>query len=111
MNLKRKYLVRPTDFHIFELDETNGSYRSWSTRGVSYSDGTRPNAQLHFTLENLMENFNFFPIEEDELPLYEEKNNEYCKFMLWQGRPDGHGGCKGGTYEEFLKKNKKDLEN
>jgi len=27
-----KYLVRPHDCHIWELDESNNRYRSWSTR-------------------------------------------------------------------------------
>lgn len=110
MDEKPKYLVRPTDFHIFELDESNGCYRSWTTRDVTRSDGTRPDAQLHFTLENLTENYKFFPIEADCLSWYTKKNEEYCEFMSWHSRSDGHGGCKGGTYEEFLRKYKKHLE-
>ena len=99
-----KYLVRPHDFHIFELDETNDCYRSWSTREVLRSDGTRINANPHFTYETLTVYHDFFPISEDEIPLYDAKNNDYCKFTSWQHRSDGHGGCKGGTYEEFLAK-------
>lgn len=100
--MKSKYLVRPHDFHIFDLDETNGCYRSWITRSVTYPDGTRPNAFNNFTFENLTKNYDFFPIEESELEIYEEKNNEYHKFLSWYHRSDGHGGCKGGTYEEYL---------
>ena len=102
-NKQPKYLVRPRDFHIFDLDETNNCYRSYTTREVTYSDGTRPNANDHFTYENLTENYGFFPIDENELETYENKNNEYCKFISWQTRSDGHGGIKGGTYEEYLK--------
>ena len=97
-----KFLVRPNDFHIFELDESNNCYRSWGTN-VTYSNGEKPNAALNFTFNNLVENYDFFPIEEDELQIYENKHEEYRKFISWKTRPDGHGGSKGGTIEEFLK--------
>ena len=97
----KKYLVRPHDSHIFELDESNGCYRSHNST-VTYSDGTRPNAQKHFTYKNLTENYDFFQIKEEDLGIYEEKNNEYHRFMRWYTRPDGHGGSKGGTMEEYL---------
>ena len=29
-----KYLVRPSDFHIFELDMSNNCYRSYSSKNV-----------------------------------------------------------------------------
>ena len=102
MKEQPKYLVRPGDFHIYELDESNGCYRSFTNRTVTYSDGTRPNAQKHFTHKILTEGFAFFHIDESELETYEKKNNDYHKFLSWQCRPDGHGGCKGGTYEEYL---------
>lgn len=97
-----QYLVRPNDFHIFEIDNTNDCYRSWTTKDITYTDGTRPNAQEHFTFKNLTENYSFFPIEENEISLYEKKNDEYNKFIDWQNRSDGHDGIKGGTYEEYL---------
>lgn len=103
MNNKPKYLVRPRDYHVFELDESNGCYRSWNTRKVTYSDGTRPNAMLHFTFENLTENYDFFPIEESELDDYQKKNELYMRYISWINRPDGHGGTKGGTMEEYIK--------
>ena len=103
MNTYPKYLVRPSDYHIWEIDESNGCYRSHINRNVlQYSVGTRRNAQLHFTFENLTENYGFFPIDESEIEMYEVKHNEYCDFINWQTRPDGHGGAKGGTYEEYL---------
>lgn len=81
-----KYLVRPTDFHIFELDESNNCYRSWSTRVVTYSDGIRPNAEEHFTYDNLTENYHFFPIQESELEFYELEN----QYMNSMSQTDGH---------------------
>lgn len=95
--MKPKYLVRPNDFSIFDLDETNECYRSWSKKPITYSDGTRPNAMEHFTLENLTKNYGFFKIDESELEIYEQKCDEHYKFLSWQSRSDGHGGSKGGT--------------
>ena len=72
-----------------------------------HTDGTRPNAMEHFTLENLTKNYGFFEIDESELELYEQKCDEHYKFLSWQSRSDGHGGYKGGTYEEYLESRKK----
>ena len=101
--MKPKYLVRLNDFSIFDLDESNGCYRGWSKKPITYSDGTRPNAMTHFTFENLTENYGFFAIEESEIETYEQKCDEHYKFLSWQSRSDGHGCSKGGAYEEYLK--------
>jgi hypothetical protein len=100
---KIKYLVRPDDYHIFEIDESNGCYRSYSIK-AAYSDGARVNAYPHFTFENLTKNYEFFPIQENELPLYEEIEDVYTKYYSWSTRTDGHGGIKGGTLEEYVKR-------
>ena len=104
MKSKPKYLVRPRDFHIFDLDESNGCYRSWSTKKVTYQDGTRPNAMLHFTFDNLTINYDFFPINENDLDLYIEKNKTHNKWLSWSCRNDGHGNAKGGTFEEYIER-------
>lgn len=98
-----KYLVRPHDFHIFEIDKSNDCYRSYSTRSVTYPDSTRPNAQLHLTFDNLTKNYNFISIKENELKIYEDKHQQYCDYINWTARSDGHGGSKGGTMEEYLR--------
>lgn len=98
-----RFLVRPHDYHIWELDESNNCYRSYSTRSVTYSDGTRPNASTSHTYEVLVRNFDFIPITEEELPEYEAKHEYHCGFNSWLSRSDGHGGCKGGTEEEYAK--------
>lgn len=54
----------------------------------------------HFTFENLTKNYGFFAIDESEIETYEQKCDEHYKFLSWQCRSDG--GCKGGTYEEYL---------
>lgn len=94
-----KYLVRPSDFNIYELDDSNNCYRFY--KGYTYPDGTRQNAQRNHTFANLTENHSFFPIEGSQIPEYEEKCDKHYKFVGWQCRPDGHGGSKGGTLEEY----------
>ena len=96
-----RYLVRPRDFHIFEIDESNDCYRSFINKNVTRSDGTRPNAQKHFTFDNLVNGYDFFPIDETQLDYYISKNREYLDYMKWYTRPDGHGGIKGGTMDEY----------
>ena len=49
--------------------------------------------------------------EESEIEIFEKKCNEHYKFITWQNRSDGHGGVKGGTYEEYLKTLKNSLSN
>ena len=97
MNKKPKYLVRPSDYCIFEIDQSNGCYRVYEEDILN-----RPNAYKHFTFENLTENYDFFPITGKNLGYYEEKNDFEIKFMSWRCRPDGHGGSKGGTKDEYL---------
>jgi hypothetical protein len=99
---KSKYLVRPNDMHIFEMDKSNSCYRSYTTRDVRRPSGLRPLAQEHFTYENLTEDYNFFPIEKLDIPMYEYFNNIRTQYVSWQARSDGHGGVKGGTFEEYL---------
>jgi len=95
-----KYLVRPNDMMVFEIDEFNGCYRT------RQEIENRPNAYEHFTFKNLTQNYHFFPIQEDEVDIYQYFNEIYYKFLNWQCRPDGHGGTKGGSFMEFLNKNK-----
>jgi len=93
-----KYLVRPHDFMIFEIDPSNECYRGYETKEVK----NRPNAMSHFTYEILTNsNHEFFPITEDQIEEYKLKHNAEMEFTIWQHRNDGHGGCKGGTREEY----------
>jgi len=109
---KTKFLVRPSDFMRFEIDESNGCYRVYQKE----SNENRQNAYTHFTFDVLVNNYLFIPIEEDDtkrLEIFDKKRNLHYKFMKWQGRPDGHGGSKGGTMkeyrEQFGSKNQKKL--
>lgn len=98
-----KYLVRLRDSHIFEIDDYNNCYRSYTCKEVKmYGTNEQSHAQSHFTYENLTSNYNFIPIDESEIEYYANKNDEYHNFINWQHRSDGHGDIKGGTYEEYL---------
>lgn len=99
--MNAKYLVRPGDFSIFEIDPSNNCYRGYN--GPTDSAGNKPKAYDHFTYDILVNGYGFFPISEDEIPIYEKKCHEHYEFVSWQCRSDGHDGTKGGTYEEFLK--------
>ena len=92
------YLVRKRDYHIWELDPHNSCYRSYSTRDVTYPDGTRPHAQSHFTFENLTQNYEFFPITKDEIEKYEKLGKKYHEIWKKYHANDGHGGIKGSDY-------------
>lgn len=98
--IEPKYLVRPTDMMIYVKDERNGCYRSL-TYTPRYEDGTIPLAQNHFTFKNLTENYEFYPILEEDLEKYKILEKEYGQYEIWASRSDGHGGSKGGTFEEY----------
>lgn len=80
-----KYLVRPSDNHVFEIDPSNYRYRSVYLR----NDPNRPPAYPYFTYDNLTEYYSFFPIREDQLgdkefddwynETYSAKNSEHQK--------------------------------
>lgn len=101
---KSKYLVRPHDFSIFEIDDSNGCYRAYKQEGKVIEN--RPNAYAHFTYKNLVENYGFIPIDEYDIKHYTKKNKLYHDWISWSTRPDGHGGSKGGTMEEYLAQRK-----
>lgn len=76
VKMKPKYLVRPDDYHIFELDESNGCYRSWTLRSIKGINGKRATAKSDYTFENLTKKYNFLPITESELNEYEIKHDK-----------------------------------
>lgn len=90
-----KYLVRPIDHQIF-VEGSDGRYRPWfkSNQGLS---GGRGHAKA-----TLVNNFGFFEDIEENAGLHIHINDTYAAFRSWKTRPDGHGGVKGGTWEEFM---------
>ncbi len=91
-----KYLVRPSDMEIFVIDESNGCYKIYS------GDDSSPQALSYFTFDNLTKNYNFFPIDERDVSIYKYFSNIYIDYISWACRSNGHGGVKGGTFEEYL---------
>ena len=80
--MKPKYLVRPSDYSIFDLDESNGCYRVWSSKPLPYRNGKRSKAMKHFTFENLTTKHKFFPIDESQIEFYEKRCNEHYELLL-----------------------------
>jgi hypothetical protein len=89
-----KYLIRSTDYSIFVKTDED-CYIHEDNVGKDYLFNC-------FSYKDLI-NVNFFPCEEKELPEIIEKQKLYSEYQNWISRSDGHGGCKGGTFEEFLK--------
>lgn len=92
--IKPKYFYRPNDYSIFHKLE-NGKYthemnlkHSWIGHEYEY---------------DILIKCGFVPCTEAELPALKEKHDLYYEWVTWSGRSDGHGGCKGGTMEEYLK--------
>ncbi len=76
---KNKYLVRPSDSMVFEkLD--GGLYQG--TRGATDDQGNKPLPYDHFTFENLTRNYDFFPIEDDQVQDYETKCDEHYQNLV-----------------------------
>lgn len=85
------YLVRPEDNAIFEIDPSNGCYRPYITKNIK----NRSNANIYFTFKNLTEDYGWIPIEESEIPKYQELNKEWNRIWTKYYESDGHNGIKG----------------
>jgi hypothetical protein len=93
-----KYLYRPDDYSVFQMTDS-GEYthkdnidREWVGNLYDY---------------RTLIGCGFKPCTEDDFGWLKEKHDLYYEYLSWSSRPDGHGGVKGGTFEEFLKvKNK-----
>lgn len=88
----KTYLIRPHDFSVFEVDPSNGCYRSYEKTPKEH----RQTAYKHFTYENLTKNYDFFQITELELEHYLKECDFHYGFLGW------HGESKGGTMGEYL---------
>jgi len=87
-----KYLYRPSDFQIFELD------------GEFYKIQSKDGFLFHhqYTYECLI-NHGFLPCTELDFDELAKKSKLYNDYIVWSSRPDGHGGRKGGSMESYLK--------
>ena len=88
-----KYLYRSDDYSIFEKQEDNkyrmqmDIERDWVTHGYEYG---------------VLMGSGFLPCTEDDFGWLKMKHEQYYDYLSWSSRNDGHGGCKGGTMEEYL---------
>lgn len=93
-----KYYARKTDGSILELNE-NGTYSFMESK-------RRNNGYAHeYSSEIIIDNPNFEEVTESDFPRMELRGEQYYNYLSWSTRSDGHGGCKGGTFEEWLKLN------
>jgi hypothetical protein len=90
--IKPKYLYRPSDFEIFELD--GEEYVMKCNDGFLFHH--------HYTYKSLMDH-GFLPCVESDFEELSRKHKLYRDYIMWSSRPDGHGGRKGGTMKEYLK--------
>jgi len=87
------YLYRPNDFTIFEKIE-NGKY-------IVMDKATPKYISNEYSYDVLISH-DFKSCTEDDFPRLKKKRDFYYEYTGWSGRPDGHGGSKGGTIKEFL---------
>lgn len=90
-----KYLYRSNDYTIFVKQEDNkyrmqmDIERDWVTDGYEY---------------DVLMGHGFLPCTEDDFGWLKIKHEQYYDYLSWTSRNDGHGGCKGGTMDEYLRR-------
>ena len=89
-----KYYARKKDGEILVKND-NGTY--------SFISSLKLNSISQYPAEAIVNNPNFMPIFESDFPTMEARSEQYYAFLSWHTRSDGHGGIKGGTFEEWLK--------
>ena len=63
-----EYLVRRSDFMIFKFNKKFNAYNTLDSPQEPY---------MHFTYRNLTQNYDYFPINKDEIYIYKAKKDEY----------------------------------
>ena len=89
--MNSKYLYRSDDYQVFQR-KSDGEYEIMDNS---------PNHIKHSHKYETLMYYNFKECTEDDFDWLEEKSREYYSYMNWSSRPDGHGGRKGGTMEEY----------
>ena len=90
-----QYMMRSSDFSAFVIQD-NGEYaQRLNIKGREFGQSTE---------YAVLKRYEFIPAEESDQPYYARKFEQYYDWMKWASRPDGHGGRKGGTLEEFLER-------
>jgi hypothetical protein len=96
---KKAYMYRPSDYSVY----TKRSDGRFVPIDCSDMEGLRGFE------EDLLRSHGFVECEEDDLATLKEKKTEHYAFLSWYCRPDGHGGRKGGTIEEYREHLKRKL--
>lgn len=91
-----RYYARTSDGEILELNE-NGTY--------SFTESKKRGHAHEYSPEIIEDNPNFEVITEEDFPRMAKRSEQYYSYISWSTRSDGHGGCKGGSFEEWLKLN------
>lgn len=90
-----KYLYRPNDYTVFYRVETEEGFTY--IHEINHERGYTGHGYQYETLIAC----DFKPCTKADFKWLKEKNEEYYDWLSWSHRPDGHGGCKGGTIEEY----------
>jgi len=53
---------------------------------------------------DILKSHGFIKCTESDFSWIREKHKTYYEYLSWSTRSDGHGGSKGGTMKEFLKR-------
>ena len=93
-----KYYARKTDGLVLELNE-NGTYSFIESKERNHGYA------YEYPPEIITLSSDFEPISESDFPRMKLREEQYYSYLNWATRSDGHGGCKGGTLEEWLKLN------
>ena len=92
-----RYIYRPNDYAVF-IEIGDNQFTLQNNIGVKNFEMNESNT---YSYDNLM-SYGFIECQMEELQDIAEKRQLWLDHTIWSGRPDGHGGAKGGTMEEFL---------
>lgn len=89
------YLARPSDGEVFSLNKDGKTYSI-----KEHKDKNPFNAHHEYSFSHLI-SIDFYEVQESDFPALKKFGQEYYEYIYWTSRSDGHGGCKGGTFQEF----------
>jgi hypothetical protein len=92
-----RYIYRPNDYTVFE-EIYDDKFTLQNNIGIKNFEMNEFNT---YSYDELI-GFGFIECQKEELQEVAEKHELHFDYISWSGRPDGHGGAKGGTMDEFL---------
>lgn len=95
-----KYLARRSDGAVLKRnDDGTYSFTGDPVKGES-PELDKAMSRRRYPRE-LLSDTSFEEVTEKDFPWLRLRHEEYYAYHSWASRSDGHGGCKGGTIEEF----------